>query len=122
MKFLADENVEKPIVDWLRMNGYDVLYISEFMGRSIDEELLDRANQESRVLITNDKDFGELIFLQGKSSKGILLMRFSTEKTATKVKYLANFITTFGKQLEGSFATINENTFRIRKLRALGMK
>jgi hypothetical protein len=41
MKFLADENVEKSIVDLLRDNGHDVRYIPEFMKRSIDEQLLE---------------------------------------------------------------------------------
>ncbi len=56
MKFLADENVEKPIVDMLRDSSHDVLYISEFMKRSIDEQLLEQANLESRILLNNDKD------------------------------------------------------------------
>lgn len=86
MKFLADENVEKPIVNLLRNLGHDVKYMTELTKRTVDEQLLDIAQKEFRILITNDKDFGELVFLQKKLSSGILLMRFNTENSQTKVK------------------------------------
>jgi len=63
MKFLADENVEKQIVDWLRKNGFDVLFVTEFAKSATDDELLEKAKRDSRILLTNDKDFGELVFL-----------------------------------------------------------
>ena len=62
MKFLIDESVEKPIVDWLRDQKYDVMYVAESSSGITDEEVIRFANSETRILITNDKDFGELIF------------------------------------------------------------
>ena len=73
MKFLIDESVEKPIVDWLRDQKYDVMYVAESSSGITDEEVIKLANCESRILITNDKDFGELIFRQGRITQGILL-------------------------------------------------
>ena len=70
MKFLIDESVEKPIVDWLRDQKYDVIYITEKSPAITDEEVIKIANSESRILITNDKDFGELIFCQGRINTG----------------------------------------------------
>jgi predicted nuclease of predicted toxin-antitoxin system len=55
MKFLIDESVEKPIVDWLRDQKYDVIYITEKSPAITDEEVIKVANSESRILITNDK-------------------------------------------------------------------
>lgn len=64
MKFLADESVEKSVVDWLRNQGFDVMYIAEKTPCISDEDVLRLANNEDRVLITNDKDFGfsDLVF------------------------------------------------------------
>ena len=117
MKFLADENVEKPIVDMLRDYGHDVLYISEFMKRSIDEQLFEQANLEFRILLTNDKDFGELVYLQGKNSIGIILMRFISERSATKTKFMSHLINNFSDRLIGHFTVISEAKIRFRKLR-----
>jgi predicted nuclease of predicted toxin-antitoxin system len=62
IRFLADVNVEKPIVDYLSGNGYDIKWIPDYNCEMLDDRLLSLANTEKRILITNDKDFGELAF------------------------------------------------------------
>jgi len=119
MEFLADENVEKPIVDMLRNKGHDVLYISEFMKRSVDEQLLEQANLESRILLTNDKDFGELVYLQGRKSSGIILMRFVSEKSSVKVSFMEQLINNYAYRLKNHFTVIDEAKIRFRKLREI---
>lgn len=52
MNFVADENVEKPVVDMLRDNGHDVIFLREITSRTDDEEILDLANAESRIFLT----------------------------------------------------------------------
>jgi predicted nuclease of predicted toxin-antitoxin system len=61
IKFIADVNVEKPIVEYLSKQGYDIKWIPDINCEMTDDELLELANKEKRILITNDKDFGELI-------------------------------------------------------------
>ncbi len=61
MKILADEGVDKPIVDLLRSSGFDVHYILETHQGSEDEKVLQIANEEDRISLTQDKDFGELV-------------------------------------------------------------
>lgn len=117
MKFLADENVEKPIVDMLRNGGHDVLYIPEIRKRSIDEQLLEQANNAACILLTNDKDFGELIYLQGKNNIGIILMRFTSERSAVKTKFMSHLIKNFSDRLIGHFTVISESKIRFRKLK-----
>lgn len=58
MKILADENVSLVIVERLRKEGHHVQYIFEIARGSIDIDILDRANQQGELLLTNDKDFG----------------------------------------------------------------
>jgi predicted nuclease of predicted toxin-antitoxin system len=62
MKLIADEGLDKPIVDVLRNAGFDVLYVLETNQGANDELILAIANSEHRILLTQDKDFGELVF------------------------------------------------------------
>jgi len=62
MRFLADECCDFAAVRALREHGHDVLAVAEFQGRSVDKELLDLALAEGRILLTEDKDFGSLVF------------------------------------------------------------
>jgi len=70
VKFLADENVDKPIVEHLMRDGHLVLYVIEMEPGISDEEVIQRANQESALLLTADRDFGELVFGKAVSSMG----------------------------------------------------
>ncbi len=62
MNFVADENIETSIIERLREDGHQVLSVAEMEPGILDDEVLDRANQASALLLTNDKDFGELVF------------------------------------------------------------
>ncbi|MCG2791691.1 MAG: DUF5615 family PIN-like protein [Actinomycetia bacterium] len=62
MKFIVDECVDWQIIDYLRKIGYEILYVPEIEPGISDEKVLDIANKESAILITADKDFGELVF------------------------------------------------------------
>ena len=65
MNLLADESIGKSLVETLRENGHNVLYIAEFSPSIDDEEVLHQANLNRALLLTEDKDFGELVFRQG---------------------------------------------------------
>ena len=69
MKFLADECCDAPLVESLRNDGHDVLYQLEEDAGAPDEDLLGRAYKEKRILLSEDKDFGELVL----DSENILL-------------------------------------------------
>ena len=95
IKFLADVNVEKAIVDYLLESGYDVKWIPDYDCEILDENLLNLANVEKRILITNDKDFGELIFLQKKLSAGIILIRVKGQRAQDKVRLIKKLLKHF---------------------------
>jgi len=116
MKFLIDESVEKPIVDWLRDQKYDVTYVTESSPAITDEEVIKIANSESRILITNDKDFGELIFRQGRITQGILLIRASNEESSNKIRLVKEVLKKVKNKLRGNFIVVNEAGIRIRKI------
>lgn len=62
MKFIADEGIDRPIVDRLRQEGYSVWYIAEMAPSISDDMVLKLANDQKALLLTADKDFGELVF------------------------------------------------------------
>lgn len=77
MNLLADESVDQPVVDRLRAEGHAVLSIAEMEPSISDEAVLTLANQRGAGLLTADKDFGELVFRQGRVSAGVLLLRLA---------------------------------------------
>jgi len=89
MLFLADENCDFAVVRALRNAGHDVSAVSEFQQRSVDQELMEMALSEGRILLTEDKDFGSLAFVANMSSPGVILIRFP----ATARKTLAASVT-----------------------------
>ena len=62
LNFLVDEGVDRQIVHRLRSEGHAVIYVAELEPGISDDAVLDIANRESAVLVTSDKDFGEIIW------------------------------------------------------------
>ena len=96
MRFLADECVDRQIVDRLRHDGYTVLYVAEMEPGISDHDVLDLANHEGAVLLTADKDFGELVFRQDKVARGIVLVRLAGLSPAIKADIIATTIEDHG--------------------------
>ncbi len=78
MDLLADENLDGPIVAWLREQGHDVLWMAESLPGADDAKLLELASAQERLLITLDRDFGDLIFRRGMRPPGAILLRLRT--------------------------------------------
>jgi len=81
--------LDRQIVDRLRLDGYDVTYIAEIAPGILDEKVLDHSRRKESVLITADKDFGELAFRQHQSMSGILLVRLAGLKARVKASMVA---------------------------------
>ena len=114
LKFLADESLECSIVLWLRKQNYDVISVAEDFPSIEDEKVLEKATQEDRIIITNDKDFGDLIFFNNLPHRGVVLLRFRTEKVETKIKFLNSFLLNYSNKINNRFTSIDEAKIRIR--------
>ncbi len=68
MQFVADESCAGPLIRALRMAGHDVIAIAEVAKGTPDERVMKRAFSEGRLLITEDADFGELVYARGRPS------------------------------------------------------
>jgi predicted nuclease of predicted toxin-antitoxin system len=116
MKYLADENLARRMVQWLRSRGDDVLYAPEERAGEIDAEWLRRAESEGRLVVTSDKDFGDLIFRDGLSSHGVVLLRLSTLGMDERLKRLDQVWSVVEANPSGSFIVITPHRVRVRPL------
>ena len=115
MNFVADENVEKQIVDRLRQDGHIVLYIAEMQQGISDEEVLKQANSNQAVLITTDKDFGELVFRMGRINSGVILIRLEGLASENKAVLVSSAVQNHDEKLDNSFCVISPGRIRIRQ-------
>ena len=113
MKFLADVNVERKIIETITQHQYDVKWIPEYDASITDEDLLDLANQEQRILITNDKDFGELVFRQQSVTSGIILLRIKGQDVLRKITLVKKLLRDHSDRLLRHFVVISDNKIRI---------
>lgn len=116
MNFIADEGVDMDIVLQLRKDGHDVIYIAEFAGGTDDEIILEMAFVENRLLITRDKDFGELAYRDGRAHAGIILNRLHELHSEAKAKLVSDVVRNYAGELEGAFTVIQPGKIRIRKM------
>ena len=99
MNFLADEGVDFPVVQRLRSDGHEVLYVAEMDPGISDETVLATANDKDALPLTADKDFGELVHRLGRISAGVLLMHLSGLSPASKAEIVSSVARDHGRQL-----------------------
>jgi predicted nuclease of predicted toxin-antitoxin system len=116
MRWLCDECVDRAIVNHLRRADYDVVFVVESARGAADEEIVDLADHENRLLLTEAKDFGELVFRWKHRIPGLILLRIEPEKRVMKWPRLEAAITMFGGGLLGRYTVVEERRFRSRPL------
>lgn len=112
--FLADENVDKVIIERLRADGHDVAWVSEMQPGITDDQVMAIANDQGRVLLTGDKDFGELVFRQGLITTGVVLLRLAGLAASGKADAVATAIRDHGHEFRDAFAVVSPGLVRIR--------
>jgi len=112
---LCDEGVDRPIVDHLREQGHEVLYVAEMSPGITDEAVLVEANRRGALLLTLDKDFGDLVFRQNRLSSGVLLLRLSGLDPAEKQTTVSSALRLHGEELIGAFSVLSSGKLRIRR-------
>lgn len=114
MKFLADECCDAALVQALRTDGHDVLYALESLCGGSDDEILSRALAEDRLLLTEDKDFGELVYRLRRPAYGVILLRFDVADRALKIPRLRDLLAHESARLTGAFVVLEVNKTRLR--------
>ncbi|MEH2570020.1 DUF5615 family PIN-like protein [Bradyrhizobium sp. AZCC 2289] len=116
MRWLADECVAASLVAFLRTQAHDVLYVAEAAAGLSDADVIALALHEKRLLLTEDKDFGDLVFRRERTVPGVVLMRIGSENPVLKSTRLAAAIERYGEGLFGRYTVIEEGRFRSRHL------
>ncbi|MBI2076304.1 MAG: DUF5615 family PIN-like protein [Candidatus Aenigmarchaeota archaeon] len=114
LKLLTDENIAKSVVNALRRTGYDVKDVKEekLFGIS-DEEVLELANKENRVIITHDKDFANLINNPNQKHSGIVLVRFSDQTPENVINKLLPLLKKLRDKIKNAFLLVADDMARI---------
>jgi predicted nuclease of predicted toxin-antitoxin system len=116
MRFLADECCDMNVVETLRAEGYDVVSMSEISPRADDNAVLRFASEQKRVLITEDKDFGQLFYALARKETSVILLRFpATARTRigeTVVAAVRELSAAGGK---GLFAVVTPGRLRVSR-------
>jgi predicted nuclease of predicted toxin-antitoxin system len=118
VRWLADECLHAPVVASLRAEGHDVAYAAETARQTADTSLAREALQSGRILLTEDKDFGELAFAGKRSVPGVVLLRFSAADRSQKWPALKAAIDRYGEALYRSFTVIDKQRVRSKPLTA----
>jgi len=113
MRFLADESCDFAVVRALRADGHDVVAVSEFQQRSVDREVMQLALNQSRILLTEDKDFGWLTFVAQEDSPGVILIRFPVSARGMLETAIRGLVTEQGSRLERAFVVLRPGLARI---------
>ena len=117
MRFLFDQSTDRRLGPMLRQRGHDVLTVSVDYPRSLpDFQVLAIARQERRILVTQDRDFGELIFRYRRAHAGVIFLRFPPMELNAKLARLLHVINNYADQLR-QFVVVTEQRVRVRPLR-----
>ena len=115
MRFLADECCDKGLVRALRASGYDVLSVSDISPRAGDRDVIRLAVHEKRILVTEDKDFGQLVFAHGQKTIGVIFLRFPSSARSQILKEVLKLVKQQGERLAGSFVAVQPGRVRISR-------
>ncbi len=116
MRFLADESCDHAVVLALRGAGHDVTAIGESQRGATDETVIELASRERRVVLTEDKDFGQLVFAAAKSTAGVIFVRFPAQARANLSAEIIDLAAARGNELLGCFVTIQPGRVRVARL------
>ena len=115
MRFLVDECTGPSVARWLRSQSHDVYSVYEESRGLSDDEILTKAQAEGRILITNDKDFGEKAYREGRPHCGIVLLRLQDERSNAKIVAVEKLLAGHADRLENAFVVVTEKLIRFAK-------
>ena len=113
MRFLVDECTGPGVARWLRAQDHDVFSVYDQARGEEDRALIDTANREERILITNDKDFGELVYRERAVHAGVILLRLQNERSTNQIAVLEKILKSYSGRLPGRFVVATEEKIRI---------
>ena len=115
MRFLADESCDFAVVRALQADGHDVLAVSRLQQGSRDDVVIDLAVRGQRILLTEDRDFGRLVFASGLPSAGVIYMRFPATARESQARAVTQFVGRAGSDLSACFVVVQPGRVRVSR-------
>ena len=115
MRFLADECCDHAAVRALRSVGHDVETVGELSPEAEDPQVMELAATEGRILLTEDKDFGQLVYAAARHASGVILLRFPGNARSAIGPAVVSAVERLGEHLYGSFVVIRPGSLRISR-------
>lgn len=116
MRFLVDECTGSKVARWLRDANHEVFSVFDEARGMTDDDVLTKAFAENRILITNDKDFGEMIFRTRRDHHGVIFLRLDDERAANKIEVLSKLLENYHEKLPEEFVVATETKVRFAKI------
>lgn len=116
IKLLADENIPKETVDLLKQQRVDVVSVQEIRSGLSDRDILELAKVKGRIVVTFDKDFGEIIFKEKFKSQGLILLRFVPESPQHIGNRILQLLAAKIK-MEKSVVVVKEDSVKVTSLK-----
>jgi predicted nuclease of predicted toxin-antitoxin system len=118
VRFIVDENGGLVVPNWLRSQGYEVFSVYESARGIDDEEVIQKAFDENWILISSDKDFGNMVFRELRPHRGVILLRLENENSANKIAFLQRLFAEYLEQLSDNFIVVTEKLVRFARSRS----
>lgn len=115
MRFLVDECTGPAVAHWLRQQNHDVFLVYEEARGMEDGWIIQKAYSENWILITNDKDFGEMVYRERHPHRGIVLLCLDDERTSSKIDAIRRLLTDYADRIPDSFAVVTESGIRFAR-------
>jgi predicted nuclease of predicted toxin-antitoxin system len=115
MKFIVDECISRSIYNWLK-NHFDTKYVPDSMPSVSDNDILNTALAENRIIITRDKDFGDLVFRDKKQHLGVILLRLQIKHPANQLLVLQRVLDEHLNEIVGNFVIATDASIKVIKL------
>jgi len=115
MRFLVDECTGPALAQWLREHGHDVFSVYEEARGMNDRDVVQKAFVENRILVTNDKDFGERIYRERYPHRGVVLLRLDDERAVVKINTIRQLLATYADQIANHYVVVTEERVRFAR-------
>jgi predicted nuclease of predicted toxin-antitoxin system len=113
MRFLVDECTGTSVADWLKSEKHEVFSVFEQWRGVSDDEIIEKCQNEDYILITSDKDFGEMVFRNQKVHNGIILLRCEPNIFKKRIEVLNKLIQNYSDSLQNNFVVVTNDKVRI---------
>jgi predicted nuclease of predicted toxin-antitoxin system len=112
MRFLADESCDFRVVRALRAAGHDVTAAIELVPGAADSAVFEMAERERRIFVTEDRDFGQLVYAGANPAPGVILLRYPSRARASLPVIVVDVVSKYAEKLPGRFVVLEPGRIR----------